>query len=50
MNMVSFENDYNTGAHPEVLRRLLETNPEPQTGYGADKWCASAAEKICLRP
>ena len=46
--MVSFENDYNTGAHPEVLRRLLETNPEPQTGYGGDKWCASAAEKIRL--
>ncbi len=46
--MVSFENDYNTGAHPEVLRRLLETNLEPQTGYGADKWCASAAEKIRL--
>ncbi len=46
--MVSFENDYNTGAHPEVLRRLMETNLEPQTGYGADKWCASAAEKIRL--
>ena len=46
--MVSFENDYNTGAHPEVPRRLLETNLEPQTGYGADKWCASAAEKIRL--
>ena len=46
--MVSFENDYNTGAHPEVMRRLLETNTEPQTGYGADKWCASAAEKIRL--
>ena len=44
--MVSFENDYNTGAHPEVLRRLLETNLEPQTGYGADKYCASAKEKI----
>ena len=44
--MVSFENDYNTGAHPEVLRHLLETNLEPQTGYGADKWCATAAEKI----
>ena len=44
--MVSFENDYNTGAHPEVLRRLMETNLEPQTGYGADKWCASSAEKI----
>ncbi len=46
--MVSFENDYNTGAHPEVLRRLLETNLEPQTGYGGDRWCASAAEKIRL--
>ena len=46
--MVSFENDYNTGAHPEVLRRLMETNLEPQTGYGADRWCASAAEKIRL--
>ncbi len=44
--MVSFENDYNTGAHPEVLRRLIETNAEPQTGYGADRWCASAAEKL----
>ncbi len=44
--MVSFENDYNTGAHPEVLRRLMETNLEPETGYGADKWCASAAEKL----
>ena len=46
--MVSFENDYNTGAHPEVLQRLLETNLEPQTGYGADRWCASAAEKLRL--
>ena len=46
--MVSFENDYNTGAHPEVLQRLLETNLEPQTGYGADRWCAAAAEKIRL--
>ena len=44
--MVSFENDYNTGAHPEVLRRLVETNPEPQSGYGADRWCASAAERL----
>ncbi len=44
--MVSFENDYNTGAHPEVLRSLLKTNGEAQTGYGADRWCAAAAEKI----
>ena len=46
--MVSFENDYNTGAHPEVLQLLLETNAEPQTGYGGDRWCVSAAEKIRL--
>ena len=46
--MVSFENDYNTGAHPEVLRRLLKTNGEAQTGYGGDRWCAAAAEKIRL--
>ncbi len=44
--MVSFENDYNTGAHPEILRRLGVTNAEAQSGYGADRWCASAAEKI----
>ena len=33
-----------------MLRRLLETNLEPQTGYGADKWCASAAEQIPVIP
>ena len=44
--MISFENDYITGAHPKVLQRLLETNLEPQSGYGADSYCASAAEKI----
>ena len=26
--MVSFENDYNNGAHPKVLQRLVETNEE----------------------
>ena len=44
--MLSFENDYNTGACPEILRRLAETNWEPQTGYGQDEYCLSAAEKI----
>ena len=44
--MVSFESDYTTGAHPAVLRRLLETNREPLPGYGADGYCARAAEKI----
>ena len=44
--MISFESDYITGAHPKVLQRLLETNLEPQSGYGSDIYCASAAEKI----
>ena len=44
--MISFESDYITGAHPKVLQRLMETNLEPQPGYGSDSYCASAAEKI----
>ncbi len=44
--MVSFENDYVAGAHPKVLERLIETNLEPMTGYGADPYCRQAAEKI----
>ena len=44
--MLSFENDYNVGAHPKLLQRLAETNLEPQTGYGLDDFCTSAKEKI----
>lgn len=44
--MLSFESDYIMGAHPDILRRLTETNFEPMTGYGVDKYCASAKEKI----
>ena len=44
--MISFENDYIQGAHPEILRRLTETNMEPLSGYGSDPYCESAREKI----
>ena len=44
--MISFENDYIQGAHPEVLKRLTETNLEPLSGYGTDPYCESAREKI----
>ncbi|MBQ3870005.1 MAG: low specificity L-threonine aldolase [Clostridia bacterium] len=44
--MISFESDYITGAHPEVLKKLIETNLEPQPGYGADRFCESAKAKI----
>ena len=51
--MVSFECDYNNGAHPEVLRRLVETNDEMTLTYGFDRFSDSAREKIrraCERP
>lgn len=44
--MVTFESDYNNGAHPEVLRRLMETNTSPSASYGFDEWSESARKKI----
>ena len=44
--MVDFESDYVAGAHPQILKRLAETNLENLPGYGSDKYCASAKEKI----
>ena len=44
--MISFGSDYIAGAHPKVLRRLVETNLENLTGYGTDIYCESAAKKI----
>ncbi|MBE6676156.1 MAG: aminotransferase class I/II-fold pyridoxal phosphate-dependent enzyme, partial [Ruminococcaceae bacterium] len=44
--MLSFECDYNIGAHPLVLQKLIETNMSPQPGYGEDEYTASAKQKI----
>lgn len=44
--MLSFVNDYSEGAHPELLRRLTETNLEQLEGYGSDRYCECAKEKI----
>ena len=44
--MLSFECDYNVGAHPLILQRLIETNFEAQPGYGEDAYTASAKQKI----
>lgn len=44
--MLSFESDYIQGAHERILERLAETNREPLSGYGSDKYCESAKEKI----
>ncbi len=44
--MLSFECDYNYGAHPEVIKKLIETNFASQPGYGSDEYSFAAKEKI----
>ena len=44
--MVSFESDYNNGAHPEVICHLLETNGKQSQSYGFDEWSEQARNKI----
>ena len=44
--MVSFESDYIAGAHPDIIRKLTETNAECLSGYGNDPYCESAKQKI----
>ena len=44
--MLSFESDYTEGAHPKILERMIETNLEQMSGYGTDRICESAREKI----
>ena len=53
MSMVRFESDYLEGALPEILAALEKTNYEQTPGYGADVYCAEAAELIrekCAAP
>lgn len=44
--MVTFENDYSFGAHPAVLKALVDTNMEPMTGYGEDEHSKHAKQLI----
>ena len=44
--MIYFDSDYMAGAHPEVLRRLVETNEEQTVGYGCDDYTKRAVERI----
>ena len=51
--MLYYLSDYTEGAHPRILERLQETNLISQPGYGEDRFCASAREKIraaCEKP
>ncbi|MGF0034284.1 threonine aldolase family protein [Bariatricus sp. SGI.154] len=44
--MIRFECDYLEGAHPQILKKMAETNLEQTAGYGNDPYCDSAKEKI----
>ena len=44
--MLYFTSDYTTGAHPDVMARLVATNLEHTVGYGADPYCAEARQLI----
>lgn len=44
--MLYFENDYCEGAHEAILKRLMETNMEKLPGYGGDRYCDMAKDKI----
>ena len=51
--MLYFYTDYMEGAHPEVMRRLRETNLEHTTGYGSDQYTQRAKQLIreaCGKP
>ncbi len=43
---LSFASDYMEGAHPLIMKRLLETNLEKTAGYGLDEYSESARDKI----
>lgn len=44
--MINFNSDYTRGAHPKVLQRLIETNMEQTSGYGADPYTLQAQKLI----
>lgn len=43
---IQFQCDYNEGAHPSILERLVATNFVQTPGYGEDEYCAHARELI----
>jgi len=40
--MYSFKNDYSEGAHPSILKALVESNMVQMEGYGEDEYSKSA--------
>lgn len=53
IRMIYFNCDYNEGAHPRILERLVETNMEQLPGYSEDHYCEEARKvirKVCSSP
>ncbi len=51
--MIRFECDYTTGAHPNILEALVNSNTEACPGYGVDRHCEHARamlRELCLAP
>lgn len=44
--MLYFDSDYMAGAHPEVLKALVDTNLEHTIGYGNDQYSERARELL----
>ena len=40
--MLHFDSDYMEGAHPSILKKLMDINFEKISGYGEDEYCESA--------
>ena len=47
--MILFNSDYQEGAHPRILQRMLDTNYVQSPGYGEDDFCAEARELLRAR-
>lgn len=50
---ILFASDYQEGAHEAILNAFVQTAMEQNPGYGTDRYCAAAAEKIkaaCAAP
>ncbi len=51
--MIHFDCDYMAGAHPEVLKAIVENNGTQTSGYGCDDFCERARDlirKACGKP
>jgi len=44
--MYSFKNDYSEGAHPNILKALIESNMQQAVGYGEDQYSLEAIKLL----